>query len=159
MIYLIKPVVIDIEPDGGKRYYSNGGDITDGYVEKQNRIREMLGESYHILTDTLQKQIKGFRQDYCNHQDDIVQLEIQGEEILALFDLWEYAAEEYPNCRVGETIGEWTCREIIEKNGGYGKTYLVLYTRPIVNNIQEMTMEDAVRKLLANFGENRKFYQ
>ena len=130
MIYLIKPVSIDIMPDGGTRYYSNGGDITDGYVEKQNRIREMLGTSYRTLMDTLQKQIKGFDQDYSNWQDDIVQLEIQGDEVLALFELWEYAAEEYPNCRVGETIGEWTCREIIERPGGYGKTYLVLFTTP-----------------------------
>ena len=159
MAYLIEPVTWDIMPDGSIRYYSHGHDITKEYEENQKRIREMLGESYHILTDTLQKQIKGFDQDYSNWQDDIVQLEIQGDEVLALFELWEYAAEEYPNCRVGETIGEWTCREIIEKNGGYGKTYLVLYTRPIVNNKQEMTMEDAVRKLLANFGENRKFYQ
>jgi hypothetical protein len=66
-----------------------------------------------------------------NHQDDIVQLEIQGEEILALFDLWEYAADEYPNCRAGDTIGKWTCREVIERDGGYGKTYLVLFTHPL----------------------------
>ena len=58
-------------------------------------------------------EIRGFHQDYCNHQDDIVQLEIQGEEILALFDLWEFAADECPNCRKGDTIGKWTCREII----------------------------------------------
>ena len=45
MIYFITPVVIDIEPDGGKRYYSNGGDITGGYVEKQDRILKMLGTS------------------------------------------------------------------------------------------------------------------
>ena len=131
MIYLITPVVIDIEPDGGKRYYSNGGDITGGYVEKQDRIRKMLGESYHILMDTLKQQIKGFRQDYCNHQDDIVQLEIQEEEILALFNLWEYAADEYPNCRAGDTIGKWTCREVIERDGGFGKKYLVLFTHPL----------------------------
>ena len=131
MIYLITPVVIDIEPDGGKRYYSNGGDITDGYVEQQDRIRKMLGTSYCALMVTLKQQIKGFYQDYCNWQDDIVQLEIQGEEILALFNLWEYAADEYPNCRAGDTIGKWTCREIIVKNGGYGKTYLVLFTTPL----------------------------
>ena len=131
MIYLITPVTIDIEPDGGKRYYSNGGDITGGYVEKQDRIRKMLGESYHILMDTLKQQIKGFRQDYCNHQDDIVQLEIQEEEILALFNLWEYAADEYPNCRAGDTIGKWTCREVIERDGGFGKKYLVLFTHPL----------------------------
>ena len=131
MIYLITPVVIDIEPDGGKRYYSNGGDITGGYVEKQDRIRKMLGESYHILMDTLKQQIKGFRQDYCNHQDDIVQLEIQEEEILALFNLWEYAADEYPNCRAGDTIGKWTCREVIERDGGFGKKYLVLFSHPL----------------------------
>ena len=45
MIYFITPVTIDIEPDGGKRYYYNGGDITGGYVEKQDRIRKMLGTS------------------------------------------------------------------------------------------------------------------
>ena len=131
MIYLITPVTIDSEPDGGTRYYSNGGDITDGYVEKQDRIRKMLGTSYCTLMDTLEQQIKGFHQDYRNWQDDIVQLEIQGEEILALFDLWEYAAEEYPNCRVGDTIGKWTCREVIERDGGYGKKYLVLFTHPL----------------------------
>ena len=135
MVYLIKPVSIDIMPDGSTRYYSNGGDITDGYVEKQNRIRKMLGTSYCTLMDTLQKQIKGFDQDCSNWgEEQNIQLEIQGDEVLALFYLWEYAAEEYPNCRAGDTIGKWTCREIIEKNGGYGKTYLVLYTRPIVNN-------------------------
>ena len=131
MIYLITPVTIDIEPDGSTRYYSNGGDITDGYVEKQDRIRKMLGSSYCALMDTLKQQIKGFRQDYCNWHDDIVQLEIQGEEILALFDLWEYAADEYPNCRVGDTIGKWTCREIIEQEDGYGKKYLVLFSHPL----------------------------
>ena len=130
MVYLIKSVSIDIMPDGSTRYYSNGGDITDSYEAQQKRIREMLGESYHTLMDTLEKQIKGFHQDYCNWQDDIVQLEIQGEEILALFDLWEYAADEYPNCRVGDTIGKWTCREVIEQPGGYGKKYLVLFTHP-----------------------------
>ena len=131
MAYLIKPVTWDIMPDGSIRYYSNGGDITDGYVEKQDRIRKMLGTSYCTLMDTLEKQIKGFHQDYCNWQDDIVQLEIQGEEILALFDLWEYAADEYPNCRVGDTIGKWTCREVIERDGGYGKKYLVLFSHPL----------------------------
>ena len=100
MIYLITPVTIDIEPDGGKRYYSNGGDITNGYVEKQDRIRKMLGTSYCTLMDTLKQQIKGFRQDYCNHQD------------------------------AGDTIGKWTCREIIEQEGDYGKKYLVLFTHP-----------------------------
>ena len=134
MVYLIKPVSIDIMPDGITRYYSNGGDITDSYEAQQKRIREMLGESYHILMDTLKQQIKGFRQDYRNHQDDIVQLEIQGEEILALFDLWEYAADEYPNCRAGDTIGKWTCREVIERDGGYGKEYLVLFTHPLELN-------------------------
>ena len=54
MIYLITPVTIDIEPDGGKRYYSNGGDITNGYVEKQGRIRKISGESYRTLMDTLE---------------------------------------------------------------------------------------------------------
>ena len=130
MVYLIKPVSIDIMPDGSTRYYSNGGDITDSYEAQQKRIREMLGESYHILMDTLKQQIKGFRQDYRNHQDDIVQLEIQGNEVLALFDLWEYAADEYPNCRAGDIIGEWTCREVIEQEGGFGKKYLVLFTHP-----------------------------
>ena len=130
MVYLIKPVSIDIMPDGITRYYSNGGDITDSYEAQQKRIREMLGESYHILMDTLKQQIKGFRQDYSNQRDDIVQLEIQGNEVLALFDLWEYAADEYPNCRVGDTIGKWTCREVIEQPGGYGKKYLVLFTHP-----------------------------
>ena len=91
----------------------------------------MLGTSYCTLMDTLKQQIKGFRQDYWNHQDDIVQLEIQGDEILALFDLWEYAADEYPNCRAGDTIGEWSCREIIEQEGGYGKKYLVLFSHPL----------------------------
>ena len=134
MIYFITPVTIDIEPDGGKRYYSNGGDITDGYVEKQDRIRKMLETSWCTLLDTLKQQINGFRQDYRNHQDDIVQLEIQGEEILALFNLWEYAADEYPNCRVGDTIGKWTCREVIERDGGYGKKYLVLFTHPLELN-------------------------
>ena len=84
--------------------------------------------------DTLKQQIKGFRQDYCNHRDDIVQLEIQREEILALFDLWEYAADEYPNCRAGDTIGKWTCREVIERDGGYGKKYLVLFTHSLELN-------------------------
>ena len=131
MIYLITPVTWDIMPDGSIRYYSHGEDITDGYVEKPDRIREMLGTSYCTLMDTLEQQIKGFRQDYCNQQDDIVQLEIQGEEILALFDLWEYAADEYPNCRAGDTIGKWTCREVIEQLGGYGKKYLVLFSHPL----------------------------
>ena len=130
MTYLITPVTWDIMPDGGIRYYSNGGDITNGYVEKQDRIRKMLGTSYCTLMDTLKQQIKGFRQDYSNHRDDIVQLEIQGNEVLALFDLWEYAADEYPNCRAGDAIGEWTCREVIERDGGYGKKYLVLFTHP-----------------------------
>ena len=112
-------------------YYSNGGDITNGYVEKQGCIRKISGESYRTLMDTLEQQIKGFHQDYCNWQDDIVQLEIQGEEILALFNLWEYAADEYPNCRAGDTIGNWTCREVIEQDGGFGKKHLVLFTHPL----------------------------
>ena len=131
MVYLIKPVSIDIMPDGSTRYYSNGGDITDSYEAQQKRIREMLGESYHTLMDTLKKQINGFDQDYSNHRDDIVQLEILGDEVLALFDLWEYAADEYPNCRAGDAIGEWTCREVIEQEGGFGKKYLVLFTTPL----------------------------
>ena len=65
-------------PDGSTRYYSNGGDITDSYGAQQKSIRKMLGESYHTLMDTLKQQIKGFDQDYSNHRDDIVQLEIQG---------------------------------------------------------------------------------
>ena len=134
MVYLIKPVSIDIMPDGSIRYYSHGHDITKGYEENQKRIREMLGESYHTLMDTLKKQINGFDQDYSNWRNDIVQLEIQGDEVLALFDLWEYAADEYPNCRVGETIGEWTCREVIEQPGGYGKKYLVLFAKALATN-------------------------
>ena len=134
MIYLITPVTIDIEPDGGKRYYSNGGAITEGYVEKQDRIRKMLGTSYCTLMDTLQQQIKGFDLD-CSHwgEEQNIQLEIQSNEVLALFNLWEYAAEEYPNCRIGDTIGEWTCREIIVKKGCNDNehSYLVLFTRPL----------------------------
>ena len=131
MTYLITPVTWDIMPDGSIRYYSHGEDITDGYVENQDRIREMLGTSYRTLMDTLKKQIKGFDQDCSNWgEEQNIQLEIQDDEVIALFDLWEYAAEEYPNCRVGETIGEWTCREIIERPGGYDKTYLVLFARP-----------------------------
>ena len=132
MKYWIEPVTWDIMPDGSTRYYSYGHDITEGYEENQKRIREMLGTSYRTLMDTLQKQIKGFDLD-CSYSGEKmnIQLEIRGDEVLALFYLWEFAAEEYPNCRVGETIGEWTCREIIESPGGYGKTYLVLYTRPL----------------------------
>ena len=134
MVYLTKPVSVDIMPDGSTRYYSNGNDITDSYGAQQKSIREMLGESYHILMDTLKEQIKGFYQDYCNWHDDIVQLEIQGNEVLALFDLCEYAADEYPNCRVGDAIGKWTCREVIEQPGGYGKKYLVLFTKALATN-------------------------
>ena len=131
MAYLITPVTWDIMPDGGIRYYSNGHNITAEYMEQQKHIKDMLGTSYRTLMDTLKKQIKGFDLDCSNWgEEQNIQLEIQGNEVLALFNLWEYAAEEYPNCRVGETIGEWTCREIIEKNGGYGKTYLVLFARP-----------------------------
>ena len=120
MEYWIEPVTRDFMPDGSFRYYSRGHDITKGYEENQKRIREMLGTSYRTLMDTLQKQIKGFDQDCSNWgEEQNIQLEIRGKEVLALFDLWEYAAEEYSNCRVGDTIGEWTCREIIEKNGGY----------------------------------------
>ena len=138
MAYLIKPVTWDIMPDGSIRYYSNGRDITAEYMEQQKHIKGILGTSYHILMDTLKQQIKGFDLD-CSHwgEEQNIQLEIQGNEALALFNLWEYAAEEYPNCRVGETIGEWTCREIIERPGGYGKTYLVLYTRPLTRAIQK----------------------
>ena len=137
MAYLIEPVTWDIMPDGSICYYSHGCDITEGYEETQDRIREMLGTSYRTLMDTLKKQIKGFDQDCSNWgEEQNIQLEIQDDEVIALFDLWEYAAEEYPNCRIGDTIGEWTCREIIEKNGGYGKTYLVLFTRPLTRAIQ-----------------------
>ena len=138
MAYLITPVTWDIMPDGGIRYYSNGRDITAEYMEQQKHIKGMLGTSYCTLMDTLKQQIKGFDLD-CSHwgEEQNIQLEIQGNEVLALFDLWEYAAEEYPNCRIGDTIGEWTCREIIERSGGYGKTYLVLYTRPLTRAIQK----------------------
>ena len=118
-------------PDGGIRYYSHGHDITEGYVEKQDRIREMLGTSYRTLMDTLQKQIKGFDQDCSNWgEEQNIQLEIQGNEALALFNLWEYAAEEYPHCRIGDTIGDWTCREIIVKDGCNDNehSYLVPFT-------------------------------
>ena len=131
MAYFITPVTWDIMPDGGIRYYSHGHDITEGYVEKQDRIREMLGTSYRTLMDTLQKQIKGFDQDCSNWgEEQNIQLEIQGDEVLALFYLWEYAAEEYPNCRIGDTIGKWTCREIIVKDGcnDNAHSYLVLFT-------------------------------
>ena len=121
-------------PDGGIRYYSNGHDITAGYVEQQKHIKDMLGMSYQILMDTLKQQIKGFELD-CSHwgEEQNIQLEIQGDEVLALFYLWEYAAEEYPNCRIGDTIGEWTCREIIVKKGCNDNehSYLVLFTRPL----------------------------
>ena len=132
MAYLITPVTWDIMPDGGSRYYSNGSDITAEYMEQQKHIKGMLGMSYQILMDTLKQQIKGLELD-CSHwgEEQNIQLEIQGNEVLALFNLWEYAAEEYPNCRIGDTIGEWTCREIIEQEGGYGKKYLVLFTTPL----------------------------
>ena len=134
MVYLIAPVTWDLMPDGGIRYYSNGEDITDGYRKKQDRIRKMLGSSYRTLMDTSQQQIKGFDLD-CSHwgEEQNIQLEIQGNEVLALFNLWEYAAEEYPNCRIGDTIGEWTCREIIVKDGcnDNAHSYLVLFTRPL----------------------------
>ena len=132
MAYFITPVTWDIMPDGGIRYYSHGHDITAEYLDQQKYIKDMLGTSYQILMDKLKQQIKGFDLD-CSHwgEEQNIQLEIQDDEVIALFDLWEYAAEEYPNCRVGETIGEWTCREIIERPGGYGKTYLVLFTTPL----------------------------
>lgn len=116
-------------PDGGIRYYSHGHDITAEYMEQQKHIKDILGTSYQILMNKLKQQIKGFDLD-CSHwgEEQNIQLEIQGDEVLALFYLWEYAAEEYPNCRIGDTIGEWTCREIIERPGGYGKIYLVLFT-------------------------------
>jgi hypothetical protein len=79
-------------------------------------------------------EIKGFDLD-CSHwgEEQNIQLEIHGNEVLALFNLWEYAAEEYPNCRIGDTIGEWTCREIIVKDGcnDNAHSYLVLFTRPL----------------------------
>ena len=134
MTYLITPVTWDIMPDGSIRYYSHGHDITEGYEENQDRIREMLGTSYRTLMDTLKKQIKGFDQDCSNWgEEQNIQLEIRGDEVIALFYLWEYAAKEYPNCRVGETIGEWTCREIIVKKGCNDNehSYLVLFTRPL----------------------------
>ncbi|MBO7328328.1 MAG: hypothetical protein J6W00_06110 [Lentisphaeria bacterium] len=140
MVYLIKPASIDIMPDGSTRYYSNGGDITDSYGAQQKRIREMLGTSYRTLMDTLQKQIKGFDQDCSNWgEEQNIQLEIRDDEVIALFDLWEYAADEYPNCRVGDTIGEWTCREIIVKKGCNDNehSYLVLFTRPLTQAIQK----------------------
>ena len=131
MAYLIKPVTWDIMPDGGIRYYSNGRDITAEYMEQRKHIKGILGTSYHILMDTLKQQIKGFDLD-CSHwgEEQNIQLEIQGNEALALFNLWEYAAEEYPNCRIGDTIGEWTCREIIVKDGcnDNAHSYLVLFT-------------------------------
>ena len=131
MAYLIKPVTWDIMPDGGIRYYSNGRDITAEYMEQQKHIKGILGTSYCTLMDTLKQQIKGFDLD-CSHwgEEQNIQLEIQGNEVLALFNLWEYAAEEYPNYRIGDTIGKWTCREVIEQPGGYGKKYLVLFTHP-----------------------------
>ena len=123
-------------PDGSIRYYSHGHDITVGYVEQQKHIKDMLGVSYQILMDTLKQQIKGFDLD-CSHwgEEQNIQLEIQGNEVLALFNLWEYAAEEYPNCRVGETIGEWTCREIIVKDGCNDNehSYLILFTLKKLN--------------------------
>ena len=131
MAYLITPVTWDIMPDGSIRYYSNGRDITAEYMEQQKHIKGILGTSYHILMDTLKQQIKGFDLD-CSHwgEEQNIQLEIQGNEALALFNLWEYAAEEYPNCRIGDTIGEWTCREIIVKDGCNDNehSYLVLFT-------------------------------
>ena len=134
MAYLITPVTWDIMPDGSIRYYSHGHDITVGYVEQQKHIKDMLGVSYQILMDTLKQQIKGFDLD-CSHwgEEQNIQLEIQDNEVLALFNLWEYAAEEYPNCRIGDTIGEWTCREIIVKDGCNDNehSYLVLFTRPL----------------------------
>lgn len=118
-------------PDGSIRYYSNGHDITAGYVEQQKHIKDTLGMSYQILMDTLKQQIKGLELD-CSHwgEEQNIQLEIQGNEVLALFNLWEYAAEEYPNCSIGDTIGEWTCREIIIKDGcnDNAHSYLVLFT-------------------------------
>ncbi len=134
MKYWIEPVTWDIMPDGSTRYYSHGHDITEGYEENQYRIREMLGTSYRTLMNTLQKQIKGFDQDCSNWgEEQNIQLEIRDDEVIALFNLWEYAAKEYPNCRVGETIGEWTCREIIVKKGCNDNehSYLVLFTRPL----------------------------
>ena len=118
-------------PDGGIRYYSNGSDITAEYMEQQKHIKGMLGMSYQILMDTLRQRIKGFDLD-CSHwgEEQNIQLEIQKNEVLALFNLWEYAAEEYPHCRIGDTIGEWTCREIIVKDGCNDNehSYLVLFT-------------------------------
>ena len=131
MAYLITPVTWDIMPDGSIRYYSNGHDITAGYVEQQKHIKDTLGMSYQILMDTLKQQIKGLELD-CSHwgEEQNIQLESQGNEVLALFNLWEYAAEEYPNCSIGDTIGEWTCREIIVKDGcnDNAHSYLVLFT-------------------------------
>ena len=131
MAYFITPVTWDIMPDGGIRYYSHGHDITAEYLDQQKHIKDMLGTSYQILMDNLKQQIKGFDLD-CSHwgEEQNIQLEIQGDEVLALFYLWEYAAEEYPNCRIGDTIGEWTCREIIVKDGcnDNAHSYLVLFT-------------------------------
>jgi hypothetical protein len=131
MAYLITPVTWDIMPDGSIRYYSNWRDITAEYMEQQKHIKDMLGTSYQILMNKLKQQIKGFDLD-CSHwgEEQNIQLEIQGDEVLALFYLWEYAAEEYPNCRIGDTIGEWTCREIIVKDGcnDNAHSYLVLFT-------------------------------
>ena len=64
----------------------------------------MLGTSYRTLMDTLQKQIKGFDQDCSNWgEEQNIQLEIRDDEVIALFNLWEYAVKEYPNYRVGES--------------------------------------------------------
>lgn len=131
MKYWIEPVTWDIMPDGGIRYYSHDHDITAEYLDQQKHIKDMLGTSYQILMDKLKQQIKGFDLD-CSHwgEEQNIQLEIHGNEVLALFNLWEYAAEEYPNCRIGDTIGEWTCREIIVKDGcnDNAHSYLVLFT-------------------------------
>ena len=136
MAYLITPVTWDIMPDGSIRYYSHGHDITAEYLDQQKHIKSMLGTSYQILMDALKQQIKGFDLD-CSHwgEEQNIQLEIQDNEVLALFNLWEYAAEEYPNCRIGDTIGEWTCREIIVKDGCNDNehSYLILFTLKKLN--------------------------
>ena len=117
MKHQIFKILTNRNPDGSVTYSQEDMEIiTNEYLDEQNFIKDYLGESYNMLLDEIKRRIAGIAEFAYNDEDQAVHLQadcgsIWEEKYFVRIDirLWGEALNQYPVCKCGEKIGEWTC--------------------------------------------------
>ena len=117
MKHQIFKMLTDRNPDGSVTYSEEDMEIiAEEYQDEQNFIKDYIGESYNILLDEIKKRIDGIAKFAYNDESRAVHLQaasgsVREEKyfVRISISLWGEALNQYPVCKCGEKIGEWTC--------------------------------------------------